>query len=261
MTNFQSLKTTLKRKIEEKAKKKCSFSLFSSFPSCCKHNLQSQTYIYTELIIPHNRNKLSTIKMFKYIAILASLVGAAAFAPAGRMARSSALKMDFSGELGVIPPTGFFDPLGLSSNIDQETFEQYRASELKHGRVAQLAVLGYIVPEVFKFPGDIAPGVSFQSIPNGVAAIEAVPALGWMQMFFLIGAVDYYGFLILGDTEGKGKSEEELEKAKLQELQHGRLAMLAILELLRHDSQMLIGGMYTGDEVMGHMITGLPFLY
>jgi hypothetical protein len=44
--------------------------------------------------------------------------------------------------LSTIPqaPTGFFDPLGLSSNIDQETFDQYRTAELKHGRVAQLAV-------------------------------------------------------------------------------------------------------------------------
>jgi hypothetical protein len=110
---------------------------------------------------------------------------------------------------------------------------------------------------VFKFPGEIAPGITFESIPNGVAAIEAVPALGWMQMFFLIGAVDYYGFLILGDTEGKGKSAEELAKAQTQELQHGRLAMIATLELLRHDSQQLIGGLYQGD----HLITGLPFLY
>ncbi len=146
---------------------------------------------------------------------------------------------------------------GLSANIDQATFDDYRAAELKHGRVAQLAVIGYIVPEIFKFPGEIAPGITFESIPNGVAAIQAVPALGWAQMFFLIGAVDYRGFLILGDTEGQGKTAEELQKAQEQELSHGRLAMIAILELLRHDSQSLIGGMYAGD----HLITGLPFLY
>jgi hypothetical protein len=151
-------------------------------------------------------------------------------------------------------PNGYFDPLGLAT---ADNFEQYRTSELKHGRVAQLAVIGYVVPEVFKFPGDIAPGVSFASIPNGVAAIEAVPALGWMQMFFLIGAVDYYGFLILGDTEAKDKSAEELKIQKTKELNNGRLAMVAILELLRHDSQMVVGGMYAGDN----LITGLPFLY
>ena len=91
--------------------------------------------------------------MFRSIALHASLVGASAFAPAGRMANSSAVKMSFESELGVLPPVGFFDPLGLSTSIDAETFAQYRTAELKHGRVAQLAVLGYIVPEVFKFPG------------------------------------------------------------------------------------------------------------
>jgi hypothetical protein len=54
--------------------------------------------------------------------------------------------------------SGFFDPLGLSKDIDQDTFDQYRAAELKHGRVAQLAVIGYVVPELYRFPGEIAPG-------------------------------------------------------------------------------------------------------
>jgi hypothetical protein len=51
------------------------------------------------------------------------------------------------------------------------------------------------VPEVFRWPGEIAPGLAFADIPHGVAAIDAIPALGWAQMFFFIGAVDYYGFL------------------------------------------------------------------
>jgi hypothetical protein len=207
--------------------------------------------------------------MFRALAILASILGAAAFSPVARMsARRSALKMSYENEVGVTAPAGFFDPLGLSSNIDQETFDQYRAAEIKHGRVAQLAVLGYIVPEVFRFPGEIAPGISFASIPNGVAAIEAVPALGWFQMFFLIGFVDYAlttkGSAAPFTSEAGVKefdSEEEATKAANQELNHGRLAMLAVLELLRHDSQGLIGGMYAGDAVYGKLITGLPFLY
>jgi hypothetical protein len=194
--------------------------------------------------------------MFRVVALLVSIVSVAAFAPAFRAARSS-LKMSYESAAGVVGPTGFFDPLGLAKDIDEATFTQYRTSELKHGRVAQLAVIGYIVPEIFKFPGDIAPGISFSSIPNGVAAINAIPALGWLQMFFLIGSVDYYGFFTFGDTEAKDKSPEELKEAQNKELSNGRLAMIAILELLRHDSQSVVGGMYAGD----HLITGLPFLY
>lgn len=128
----------------------------------------------------------------------------------------------------------------------------------QHGRVAQLCVIGYIVPEVFRFPGEIAPGVAFADIPHGVAAIDAIPALGWAQMFFFIGAVDYYGFL--GDFES-GKpalAPAEAEKRALSELQHGRLAMLASLELLRHDSQNLVS---PGFDGLDNLITGLPFLY
>jgi Chlorophyll A-B binding protein len=204
--------------------------------------------------------------MFRALVVLASLIGAAAFAPAARMARSSALKMSYEGEAGVTAPAGFFDPLGLSKDIDAETFAKYRSSEIKHGRVCQLAVLGYIVPEVFRFPGEIAPGVSFASIPNGIAAIEAVPALGWFQMFFLIGAVDYAlettgaSPLAPAGTKQFDSAEEELEKTN-KELNNGRLAMLATLELLRHDSQQLIGGMYKDDATMAPLITGLPFLY
>ena len=119
-------------------------------------------------------------------------------------------------------------------------------------------MIGYIVPEIYRFPGDIAPGIPFASIPNGVAAINTIPALGWLQMVFLIGAVDYWG--VLGDfAVGKPElDDEELEKRQLQELQHGRLAMLATLELLRHDSQNLVTPGFDGLDTL---ITGLPFLY
>lgn len=192
-------------------------------------------------------------------AIAALLAGsAAAFAPAQVSKASTALNSAYEDELGVIAPTGFFDPLGLSEDIDQETFDQYRTAELKHGRVAQLAVIGYIVPEIFKFPGEIAPGLKFADVPNGVAAIESVPSLGWAQIIFFIGAVDYYGFL--GDFDaGKPDLEpEKLEERQLQELQHGRLAMLAFLELLRHDSQNFVTPAFDGYD---KLITGLPFLY
>ena len=57
--------------------------------------------------------------------------------------------------------------------------------------MCQLAVLGYVFPEFIRFPGEIAPGLPFASIPNGLAAVEAIPALGWFQIIFLVGFVDY----------------------------------------------------------------------
>ena len=57
---------------------------------------------------------------------------------------------------------------GFSSDGDEAKFQRYREVELKHGRVAMLAVLGYVVPEVLRFPGMInVEGVRFADIPNG----------------------------------------------------------------------------------------------
>jgi Chlorophyll A-B binding protein len=193
-------------------------------------------------------------------ALLAS--SACAFSPVANKASSPSALMassPYENELGVIQPTGFFDPLGLSTNIDAATFDQYRAAELKHGRVAQLAVIGYVTQEVYRFPFDIAPGLPCSEVPNGVAAIDAIPALGWAQMFFFIGAVDYYG--VLGNFDAGKKyvgGDAKADELKLKELQNGRLAMLAILELLRHDSQNFVS---PGFDGLDKLITGLPFIY
>ncbi|CAE8704434.1 unnamed protein product [Polarella glacialis] len=60
-----------------------------------------------------------------------------------------------------------------------------RSTELKHGRIAMLATMGYITPEITgKFPGYLSPhlNLKFSDIPNGLAAISKVPVAGWMQV-------------------------------------------------------------------------------
>jgi len=193
------------------------------------------------------------------IAVCALLAAsAAAFAPASQKASSkTALNaVDLSSKVGGLPPLGPWDPLGLATS--DATFDTYRAVELKHGRVAMLAVLGYVIPEIYRWPGDIAPGLKFADVPNGIAALSTIPSLGWAQVLFLIGAVDYYGFL--GDFEvGKPNLEgSTLVRRQTMELQNGRLAMLATMELFRHDSQNLAVPDFDG---LDHLITGLPFLY
>ena len=63
--------------------------------------------------------------MFRAIALIASLVGATAFAPSTRVT-SSSMKMSFANEIGAQPPLGFFDPLGLLKDADQERFDRLR---------------------------------------------------------------------------------------------------------------------------------------
>merc|ERR1711968_222920 len=66
---------------------------------------------------------------------------------------------------------GFFDPLGFCSadDITEGKIKFYREVELKHGRVAMLAALGFIVGENFHplFGGgiDVPSYVAFQATP------------------------------------------------------------------------------------------------
>ena len=50
--------------------------------------------------------------------------------------------MGFESEIGAQPPLGFWDPLGLLKDADQERFDRLRYVETKHGRVSMLAFLG-----------------------------------------------------------------------------------------------------------------------
>ena len=84
------------------------------------------------------------------IAVLAALAGSVtAFAPSP-VAQSSktALNANFSKELGTQMPLGFWDPLGLIADADQDEFDRLCWVELKYGRVAMLAITGYLVTYV-----------------------------------------------------------------------------------------------------------------
>merc|ERR1719261_614609 len=107
------------------------------------------------------------------LAIATTLVAsAAAFAPS-KVAQTSTALNAFESELGVQPPLGFFDPLGLLDDADQERFDRLRYVELKHGRICMLAFLGNIVTRAgAHFGGAIdKAGHAFDSYPNGVAAV------------------------------------------------------------------------------------------
>ena len=54
----------------------------------------------------------------------------------------------FENELGVQAPVGFFDPAGFAADGNAENFARRRQTEIKHGRIAMLAAMGYITPEI-----------------------------------------------------------------------------------------------------------------
>ena len=192
------------------------------------------------------------------LTVLAALAGsAAAFAPIQTSSRATALNVDLSKELGAQMPLGFFDPLGMSSGADasQEEFDRLRWVELKHGRVAMLAVTGYLVT----YAGVRFPGAG--DIPSGFAALDNLPGMVWAQMiatWAMMEAANQDQYKApwgmnqntLGDSPaefmgdfrngaldfGWGKlSDATKMKKRAIELNNGRAAQMGILGLMVHE--------------------------
>ena len=207
-------------------------------------------------------------------AIIATLIAsAAAFAPAPTVKTTTAIRA-FEDELGAQPPLGFFDPLGLlNGDVSQERFDRLRYVEIKHGRIAQLAFLGNILPRAGVYlPGNIDySGHSFDSFPHGIAALigpDAIPFNGQGQIIAFIGFLE---IAVMKDVAGTGNEhvgdfrngyidfgwddfDEETKLSKRAiELNNGRAAQLGILGLMVHEEIIPLG--YDADlPIIGHLV-------
>jgi len=148
-----------------------------------------------------------------------------------------------------------WDPAGFAER-SPEWLPWYREAELKHGRVAMLASLGFVMPEIFRIPGE---QFSVASVPNIIGAHDALPD-SMIQIFAWISFVEACTFGALANMnefdrqpgdfgfDPLGLYPEEPEKQRemqLKELKNGRLAMISI------------GGMVVGSAISGH---GFPYL-
>ena len=176
--------------------------------------------------------------------------GSAKATPRKAAAAVSKTPKPFENELGAQEPLGFFDPLGLVADGDQLKFDRYRFCEIKHGRAAMLAVVGYLVTEAGnRLPGTIDyAGLKFADIPSGLAALEVMPKAGIWQIVLFIGFLDtavmkdIVGGEFIGDFRNDAIdfgwdtfSDEEKYKQRARELNNGRAAMMGILALVVHE--------------------------
>lgn len=109
-------------------------------------------------------------------------------------ASNSAMKMTFESEIGAQPPIGFWDPLGLVADADQERFDRLRYVEIKHGRIAMLAVAGHLTQQNVRLPGMLSfkDNIAFEDVPNGLAAFSKIPPLGTLQIILAIGVHELF---------------------------------------------------------------------
>lgn len=153
-----------------------------------------------------------------------------------------------------------FDPLGCAERCPQ-FLPWFREAELKHGRIAMLAWVGLVVPEVVRIPG---PESCYEaSVVDAHKACVGPDELGPLfQVFAFCGLIEMLssfpkytsreGLTLLNAGDFRlglqvlPKDPEKAKEMKLKELKNGRLAMLAF------------GGAITQAVLSGN---GFPWLY
>jgi hypothetical protein len=215
------------------------------------------------------------------LSILATLVGsAAAFAPSQSGASSKVALSETKADLEAIaakcnPFIKFYDPMNLADadfwgQGNEATIGFLRQSEIKHGRIAMFAFVGYIVHSNFHFPWpqtlagamppstDLAPEAQWDAIPLGAkwqifAVISALELWdecggGYLPHYmkgrkpgqypsFDLFRDNVHPVLDLYDPFGfsKNMSEETKERRLISEINNGRAAMIGILGFLAAD--------------------------
>jgi len=155
---------------------------------------------------------------------------------------------------GVTGPLGFFDPLGFSTDCSAGKLLFYREVELKHGRVAMLAALGFLVGEQFHplFGGniDVPSYIAFQQTPlqkfwPAVAIALAIPEIFSVQTFEEPDSTNDKFWSIRSDHQSgdlgfdplglKPTDPKEFKEMQTKELNNGRLAMIAAAGMIAQE--------------------------
>ena len=134
-------------------------------------------------------------------------------------------------EVGAMAPLGFFDPAGFSKAGDKAGFNNLRAAEIKHGRVAMMAALGAVVQHYVKFPG-------FEAVPAGLGAVTTAPGTyGFAALFLLSGVMELAVWAQdekkepgnFGDPAGLGMYNPDM---RAKEINNGRMAMFSAIGII-----------------------------
>mmetsp|Transcript_23176 Transcript_23176/g.48075 ORF Transcript_23176/g.48075 Transcript_23176/m.48075 type:complete len:261 (+) Transcript_23176:36-818(+) len=174
------------------------------------------------------------------------------------------------------PILGYFDPLGLTEAAfwgqdNPTTIGFLRHAEIKHGRVAMAAFVGYCIQSNFVFPwketlsGSMHPGTDLSPPEQW----DAIPLGAKLQIILFVGFLEFYSELTPGEGSSVGlthymkggvpgkypdfsgvphwmpfntlydpfkystnMSEESKARRLLVEVNNGRLAMLGIMGFL-----------------------------
>merc|ERR1712008_305978 len=161
-----------------------------------------------------------------------------------------------------------FDPFNFAGD-DAQGLYTMREAEVKHGRIAMLASVGWIVSEaldkriahIFHLPAILGHGDKVPSLLNG--GLETISPVYWATVLGLAGGLEAwsmskdaralagdYGFDPFGFYPKDNAGQERMQ---LAEIKNGRLAMIAVTGFAYQE-------LFTNVGVI-HSIPFLQFLY
>jgi len=233
------------------------------------------------------------------LAVFMCLAGVRAFEPpsafqapgaTGSLAkapRGSSVNMEDLEELAVQlnPIVGYYDPLGLGKaefwgQDNAATIGFLRHAEIKHGRVAMAAFVGFCLQSNnIVFPWKLTGEISHADIAAAggpPAQWDALPTAAKLQILLFVGVLELWGEIgadgtthyMRGGVPGKyptfdglahpvpfnlydplglnnKKSREELDKSLLAEINNGRLAQIGIFGMLSTTKGLIVPGLDT----------------
>ena len=252
-----------------------------------RHNLRRRTenpICWLESVFPSSDIPIS-VRMMNEVAVLlvAAIGSAAAFVPHQQQPLSGAVSQLAGSKEDLIaiaekanPLIKFYDPMSLADGDfwdmgNDATIGWLRHSEIKHGRVAMAAFVGYCVQSNFIFPwpqhldGTTGPGLDLSPEQQW----DALPVAAKWQIFTFIGFLEVWdevgGGVVPHYTKGrkpgqypsleafrkkvhwagdlfdpfgfsKNRSEEAKARGLVSEINNGRLAQLGIFGFLCADT-------------------------
>ena len=129
---------------------------------------------------------------------------------------------------GITGPLGFFDPVGFSEGATEGKIRFYREVELKHGRVAMLAALGFPLAEQFHplFGGkiDVPSYIAFQETPLQTFWPAVMITISVFEVFSVFSFNSPFGgetWSIRSDHEPGNLGFDPRERLRCEPTEHG----------------------------------------
>jgi len=153
---------------------------------------------------------------------------------------------------GVTAPLGFFDPLDFCGEASEGKIRFYREVELKHGRVAMLASLGFLVGENFHplWGGNI-------DVPSYIAFQETPLQSFWPAVVLVIAILEIFSVFTFNSPFGgepwsvrtdhasgdlgfdplglKPTNPADFAEMQTKEINNGRLAMIGAAGMIAQE--------------------------